>query len=739
MRLFIAEKPSVAKAIAGELGTTNRGDGFIQCGSDYVTWCFGHMLEQAEPDVYLPDDVPRNSSGRKIWRAADLPIIPTTWITEPKEDAKQQLEAIGRLIKTASLIVNAGDPDREGQLLVDAVLEHFNNTSPVKRFWVSAQDSVSVQRGLDALKDNESYKGWGEAAIGRGRADWLIGMNLSRAYTLRSQRGGGQVVLAIGRVQTPTLNLVVELDRQIEQFKAVDFFKIDASVKHANGAFIAEWNAGEDQEGLDPEGRLIDKKVADGLVQKITGKTGTISEHTDTPKKDQQPRAFSLSDMTLIASKKFGCSADEVLKVCQALYDQKLTSYPRTDCDYLPESQHADAPKVLAAIRQLNPDLVRLIDGADPAIKSKTWDDKKITAHHGIIPTMHVGDISGLTPNQRNIYNLIVRAYIAQFYPAHEYMHTKIVLDVADETFSVTGKVVTRAGWKEVMSNTAEDEDDNESEDAKGGGKQVLPAVKTGDAVACLSGVLKPTKTKPPERFTEGTLGKAMENIHKYVTDPAHKKILKDGDGIGTSATRASILTELKSKGFLVLKGKAIISTQLGRGLIDALPEVVKSPVLTALYERKLKQIEQNDGSLADFITAQEAFIREQVAKANDGSVSIAGARGPDCPKCKTGSLRRFPRTGKDGFFWSCTRYAEGCDASFDDKAGKPVPRVPVTISQIHKCKKCSKGLIRRLGSKKPGSTGKPFWTCSGYPECTQVYPDAKGVPNFIPQKQAAK
>lgn len=727
MRLFIAEKPSVAKAIAGELGTTTRGDGFIQCGDDFVTWCFGHMLEQADPDVYLPDDVPLNASGKKIWRAEDLPIIPETWFSEPKPDAKQQLAAIGQLIKKASLIVNAGDPDREGQLLVDAVLEHFNNSKPVKRFWVSAQDSVSVQRGLAALKDNETYKGWAEAALGRGRADWLIGMNLSRAYTLRAKRGGGQVVLSIGRVQTPTLALVVQRDRQIEAFKAIDFFNIQASFKHEKGSFAAEWIAKEDQAGLDPEGRLIDKKEADAITQAVSGKSGTIIEHSDTPKKDNHPRAFALSDITLVASKKFGYSADEVLKVCQALYEQKLTSYPRTDCDYLPESQHADAPQVLAAVKKVNPEWARIIDAADPSIKSKTWNDAKITAHHGIIPTMHVGDVSGLTPSQRNIYGLIVRAYLAQFFPLHEYMSTKIILDVAGETFGVSGKTVTRNGWKDVYGNLGEDEDEGEEKKAD----QVLPPVKQGDSVTCIEAILKPAKTKPPARFTEGTLGKAMENIHNYVTEAEHKKILKEGDGIGTSATRASIITELKNKKFLETDGKAIVSTQLGRGLIDALPEVVKSPVLTALYERMLKQIEQNNGSLDEFLAKQEAFIREQVAKANDGSVKIAGAGGLPCPKCKVGSLRRFPRKAGDGFFWSCSRYQEGCDASFDDKGGKPVARVPVTISQIHKCGACSRGLIRRMGTKKPGKSALPWWSCSGYPECKQSYPDLKGKPDF--------
>ena len=345
MRLFIAEKPSVAKAIAGELGATGKGDGFIECGTDKVTWCFGHMLEQADPDEYTPDDVPRGQSGKKVWRVDELPIIPESWILKPKDDAKKQLAVIGKLLKEAKEIVNAGDPDREGQLLVDEVLEHFRNSKPVRRFWVSAQDSVSVKRGLAALKENTTYAGWADAARGRQRADWLIGMNLSRAYTLRAQRGGSRALLTVGRVQTPTLALVVARDREIEAFKAVPYHTIRAVVQHAGGSFAAAWKAKEDQAGLDSEGRLVDTAVADALVAAVKGQPGTIAAYKQEAKKQNQPLAFALSDITALASAKFGYSAEDVLNTCQALYEtHKLTSYPRTDCAYLPESQHADAP-----------------------------------------------------------------------------------------------------------------------------------------------------------------------------------------------------------------------------------------------------------------------------------------------------------------------------------------------------------------------------------------------------------
>ena len=680
MRLFIAEKPSVAKAIAGELGVTGKGDGFIECGQDKITWCFGHMLEQAGPDEYTAEDVPCSpTTGKKLWRVEDLPIIPTTWIMRPRDDAKQQLAVIGKLLKTASEVVNAGDPDREGQLLVDEVLVHFNSSKPVRRFWVNAQDSVSVQRGLAALKDNTTYHGFGAAAQARGRADWLIGMNLSRAYTLRAQRGGSRVLLTVGRVQTPTLAIVVARDREIEAFKSIPFHTIQAQIQHANGSFVARWEAKEEQTGLDTEGRLVDTAVANALTEALTGKPGRITEYKQEAKRKAHPRAYSLSDITLVASNKFGYTAAEVLEICQSLYEHKLTSYPRTDCNFLPESQHADAPRVLAAVKHVNPGLAGLVDGTDAAIKSKTWDDSKITAHHGIIPTMHQGSAAGLSDKERSIYDLIVRAYLAQFYPVYEYMSTVVGVDVSGETFRASGQVVTRNGWRDVYTvDEADEGGDGGDKDASD--SQTLPPMKQSDDVACLKATRNDSKTKPPARFTEGTLQRAMENIHKFVTEAEHKKMLRDGDGIGTSATRASIISELKRREFLETKGKQIISTTLGRSLVDALPEVVKSPVLTALYERMLKGIEQGTSEQDAFIAKQEQFIRDQVTKANTGSVSIAG--------------------------------------------GKEAPKV----SELHKCVACGTGLSRRASTKKKGLF---WWGCSNYPTCNQTYPDLKGKPDY--------
>lgn len=681
MRLFIAEKPSVAKAIAAELGQTGKGRGYIECGSDIVTWFFGHMLEQADPDTYTAADAPRAENGKKIWRIEDLPIIPEEWQYNPRDDAQEQLDIVAKLYAKADQIVHAGDPDREGQLLVDQPVRLlFGNNKPVMRYWCSALDSVSVRRGLDSLKDNKAYAGFADAAEARGRADWLIGMNLSRAFTLRAIRGGSRALLTVGRVQTPTLNLVVMRDRLIEGFKAIPFHGIRAAFKHEGGQFLADWRPREDQEGLDEEGRLTNTAVADALVKSLSGQTGKITSYKQEPKTKAQPKSLSLTDVTVLASKHFGYSAATVLATCQSLYEtHKLTSYPRTDCAYLPESQFADAPAILEALKGVVPELESLIDGANPKIKSKTWNDAKITAHHGIIPTVQAGDASKLSSEERAIHNLIVRYYLAQFYPVHEYLNTAVELDVSGEQFFAHGNVVTKNGWKDAFGVDASNDSEEGEGDGEDAGSQSLPSMKTGDQTACLKAMRRDSKTKPPARFTEGSLTQAMENIHKYVDDKEHKKMLRDGDGIGTSATRASIIEELKRRNFLADKGKALVSTELGRSMIDALPEVVKSPVLTAMYERMLLAIEQGGGDMQAFMDKQETLIRDQVAKANQGAVKIAGAK--QAPK----------------------------------------------VSTIYKCSQCQKGLIRRDG-KKPNTH---FWACSGYPTCTASYPDFKGKPNL--------
>ena len=624
MKLYIAEKPSVARAIMAELGVREKKDGYVvtQTG-DLVSWCFGHLMEPAEPDAYLGDDVPVNKKGKKAWREEDLPVFPEKWLIEVKPDCKKQFRLLGKLLKQCDQVVGAGDPDREGQLLIDEVLEHYGNKKPVLRYWVSAQDSESVRKGLKNLQPNAKFRGMLLAAKGRQRADWLLGMNLTRAYTLASRRGGGDAVLSVGRVQTPTLNLVAQRDLAIRNFRPVPYFVITGKFgsKHEQ-TFSADFSPAEGQKGLDSEGRLVNPAVARELLARAQScKSAVVLSYEKTLRSSDQPRAMSLADMQQFASSKWGFSAAKTLEILQSLYEtHHLTSYPRTDCGYLPESQFAEAYKVMSALKALNPALSKLTDGADLRIRSKTWNDKKITAHHGLVPTTFHGDLSALTADELRVWETIARRYIAQFYPPCQSAAVSVELDVSGLLFKATGSTVIKPGFKAVLAGF----EDSGGDEKANSPSQKLPVLTQGAAISCRDFAARQEKTRAPAAYTEGTLIRAMENVHTVVEDPLYRKYLKDGDGIGTSATRAAIIDELKNRGFLEVSGKKLHATPNAFRLLAVLPDEVKSPVLTALFESRLKEVEQGKLSLEAFEKQQQEYVRREVERAAGLTVSIS-------------------------------------------------------------------------------------------------------------------
>lgn len=625
-RLFIAEKPSVGKAIAEALGKTKSDKGYCETKSgDVVTWCFGHLMELATPDVYLPDDVPTTKSGSKVWREQDLPIVPDRWKIQVKTDCKAQFNVIKKLAQKSNIttIVNCGDPDREGQLLVDEILSFIDNKKPVLRYWASAVDSASVKKALSLLESNEKFVGMRYAALGRSHADWLIGMNATRAFTLASRRSGNGSLLSVGRVQTPTLNLVATRDHEINNFKPQTYYVFKGNFKAANKTFTATLQYGDAQKGLDSEGRLVDLNAARLLQQKLSSvKKAKVIEFETKNKDKNAPLVYSLASIQAEANAKYGYSAEQILNICQALYEKyKLTTYPRSDCEYLPTVQHQDAAKVLRALYSFHTELKSTISKANPSLKSKVWNDSKITAHHGIIPTQQVGNLSELKDDERKVYMLIVKRYLSQFFPPAKLLATTIKMDVSGEVFACKGSVVVENGYLAVYGgedDTAEQDKDDEKEDS-----QSLPKLSAGEIVDVLQVSPVTAQTKPPASFTEGTLIKAMQNIYNFVPDGPFKKVLKDGDGIGTSATRASIIAELKKKGFLELKGKKIKATPVGIKLLSELPDLCKNPVLTAMFESQLKLVESGKITYKQFEEKQKAFTLQLVEKASKLTIEL--------------------------------------------------------------------------------------------------------------------
>ena len=686
MRLYIAEKPSMGRELANCLaGPVQRKDGYLVTKEGIVTWLFGHILRQAEPEEY--------DAKYKQWRTEDLPIVPEQWKLLVAKDCEKQFAVLKGLIAKADEIVHAGDPDREGQLLVDEVLDYLGNKKPVKRILLNALDEQSIKKANARLRENSEFYSLKQSALARARADWLIGMNLSRAYTLAARRAGhARIVLPIGRVKTPTLALVVRREREIENFKPVDYYVIKAEFLHGNGSFTAQWKPKEEQQGLDSEGRLLDRKIAEEKLEEFQEEPGdgVLASYQKARKKEPPPLPFSLSSLQVLAGKRFGYDPQLVLDTAQKLYEKKLTTYPRSDCEYLPENQFGDAGTILGNLSAVeDKELAQWAHGANGKLRSRAWNDKKISAHHAIIPTAVKAKLDALSMAERNLYHLIARGYLAQFYPMHIYDQTKIEIAYKDETFAASGRTEKELGWKAMYLSGKKKEEGKEDEEEEAS----LPQMKKGDSVRYEKGELLQRATKPPVRFTPATLLAGMKEIHKYVKNPESKKQLKDVYGIGTEATRATIIDDLIKRKFLVQQGKKkyLIPQPSAYLLVDALPDEMTYPDSTAIWEDRLHSMSEGEGSLEEFIERQVEFTRELCDKAFGARMEVQGEY--PCPRCGNGILVK--RHGRNGDFWGCSNYPR-CRMSCDDKAGSPdlsksVGRRPAMERQ-ERCRNASGG-----------------------------------------------
>lgn len=686
MTLLIAEKPSVGKDLATFLGIERRGKGFFSCKNDIIcTWCVGHILEQADPDVYNP--------RFKRWRSEDLPIIPEKWILEPIPRSREQLRIIENFLKNAENVINAGDPEREGQLIIDEVLDYLGYTGPAERLWISALDVRTIKKGFANLRDNNAFKNIKDAAICRSNADWLVGINVTRGLTLAAAQQN--TVLSAGRVQTPTLSLVVDRDREIEQFTKKPYWVLRATVNHANGEYLATWEPNELAPGLDPEGRLVNPKVAEQIALKVTGQDGVVTSKKDSLKVKKPPLPFLLSDLQKKAEDKFGYSPKQTLELGQGLYEKhKVLTYMRTECRYLPNEMFEDAPSVLKTLRDQN------IEGAheaDPTIQSPAWDTKKqgAEAHHGIIPTEVMP--RNLAPDELNIYLLVAKRFLKQFYPDYKYYSSSIIIDVKDELWKGNGIKVKEQGWMALNDQQTKE--------------KFLPQVKKGDPVSIEKVDKEQKSTKPPSRFTEGSLQVAMTEVHKYVEDPVIKARLKENSGIGTSATRTNIITELQNRNYLEKKGKTLISTPLGRELIAKIHPSLKSPGMTAIWEDALDRICEGELGREEFIAELTKRMSNMVkyALATRFSEEVTGK----IYRCLCGDrLSRLESKNKKGkYFWICNSGQDkGCPlrSDFNGAPGAAFMDRPETGPE---CPHCKKGYLIRYESNR--KMGNYFWACS--------------------------
>ena len=544
--LVIAEKPSLGRDIASALqGSQKKNDGYIEVGNDWiVSWVFGHIFKSYDPHQY--DKI------YEKWDMKTLPILVDDWKVYPDIKAKKQFDILKKLMSQVDVIVHAGDADREGQLIVDEILEYVHNKKPVKRLLLTAMDKKSIQKSLNSMEDNQKYYPLYQSGICRGYADWHMGMNATRAYSLNAQQNGYRGVLSIGRVQTPTINIVVERDNIIDNFVPHDYFLVHgffSENQNYQPIFKAQYiNPDNLTEGyLDEDGRLINKSWAEKIIVDIKNKDAKVISAEEKPGKQYAPLPFSLSKLQIYAGNKWGMGAKEVLDICQSLYEvHKIQSYPRTEIQYVPESYYDDAKTIISNISNASTELSNACKGVNYSIKSAAFNDKNVKEHFGLVPTIKQADLSLLNDKEKKIYLAVCERFIAQFYPPCEYLSTVIKIHCNGHDFKSTGKVITNLGWKGIFSSTSEDEDDDDE-------NQKLPKLVDGQDIYSKEGKILEKKTAPPPRFSEATLIEAMANVHLLVKDPVQKQKLKDKKGLGQAATRPQIIETLYKRNFFIM------------------------------------------------------------------------------------------------------------------------------------------------------------------------------------------
>jgi DNA topoisomerase-3 len=614
MKLYIAEKPSLGRAIAASLPKPHKkGDGYIEAANgDRVSWCIGHLLEQAEPDAY--------DAQYKKWSLQHLPIVPNAWKLKAKSQTRKQLSVLRALVKEADELVHAGDPDREGQLLVDEVIDFLGvsqrKKSNVKRCLINDLNPSAVTRALGQLRSNQEFIPLSVSALARSRADWLYGLNMTRAYTLKGQEAGYTGVLSVGRVQTPLLGLVVRRDLEIEAFVSRNFFEVEAKMLSPDQQpFSVKWQPSEACEPWqDEQGRVLHKPLADNVAARITEQMGEITSLIQKNKKQAPPLPYNLSSLQIDGAKAFGLIANQVLDFCQSLYEKhQLITYPRSDSRYLPAEHFAQAAGVIDSIEHNVDSLIEGCKSADVRLKSKAWNDAKVDAHHAIIPTLKKSSSSLLSKSELQIYTQISRQYLMQFHAAYEFSDTQLSVNIKGGIFTANAQTALNKGWKILIRTSKKSMQSNEHSDSQ---KQLPKALKKGDKVFCQQGLVISKNTQPPAPYNDATLLAAMTGISRHVKDQNIKKVLKETDGVGTEATRAGIIDLLFYRKFLQRTGKQITSTITGKSLIQSLPESASLPDMTAAWEAQLNAICQKESSYQQFMAPLQDNLHQLIHQA---------------------------------------------------------------------------------------------------------------------------
>ncbi|KAF1080024.1 MAG: DNA topoisomerase III [Candidatus Rifleibacterium amylolyticum] len=683
--LVFAEKPSVGKDIARILGAGRRGEGFLE-GQDYiVTWGFGHLVSLGHPEV-------QNPAWQK-WSLDTLPMLPQDWKLSVLPSSRQQYEIVAKLFNRDDVnqIINGADAGREGELIFRLVYQHSGCQKPIRRLWISSMTDEAIKQGFADLRPGEKYEPLAQAAVCRSRADWLVGMNFTRAYTKRMNS-----MFTLGRVQTPTLAMVVNRHLEIQNFVPKDYWEVNAVFSD----FSALWF---DPTADEYPSRIDQLEKARELSERLKGEQAVVHSVKKSKKKQAPPSLYDLTTLQREANSKYSMTAADTLAALQTLYEKrKVVTYPRTDSRYLSEDIFPTIEKRLASLPGQYDEYLGWLRKNRPTKDKRVFNDSKVSDHHAIIPTeKKVADTAGWPAEERNIYDLVVRRFLAAFYPDHEYLSTTVVMRSGKDNFKASGRVVTEEGWRalypkrqqaaekaaEKTAEKAADKDgDTGSEDDEN--EQSLPDLKKGDTRKIEDSVLLTRKTRPPAAYTEATLLQAMETAGKLVDSEELRDAMKDS-GLGTPATRAEIIEKLIRVEYMLREKKKLVPTPKGIKLVEVAAAEIKSPEMTGSWEKRLSDMAKGKDDPDAFIGDISAFVSTivgQIKSARNLSTYSSPERGQgsdsrrqkpvrpvearqvsatpavqrktygDCPACGKGQIIE----GSRGY--GCNRFKEGCN-----------------------------------------------------------------------------
>jgi len=632
MIVCVAEKPSVGAYIANVLGAKQRHDGYFEGNGYQVTWTFGHLCALLDPQEY--------SEQWKAWSLSSLPMIPPRFSIKVSGDAgvHKQFNIIKELINQADEVINCGDAGQEGELIQRWVYQQAGCKCPVKRLWVNSLTEEAIRDGFQKLKDQSEYQHLYEAGMMRAIGDWLLGMNATRAYTIRYARGTGKdrQVLSVGRVQTPTLALVVKRQAEIENFVPRTYWELKTNYRDT--LFNAQIPVEEGEYAITSE------EQGQALVDSIKDLPLTITSVEKKKGTEYAPKLYDLTSLQVDCNKKYSFSAEQTLQLIQSLYEKRLTTYPRVDTTYLSDDIYPKVPGTLAGIKDFYPQVAPLLGTKLPKSK-KVFDNKKVTDHHAIIPTGQRPD--AMTADEKKVYDLVALHFIAVFYPDCEVSNTTVLAKAGEIDFKVTGREVLKPGWRVVFDDKDEgmkDEGVKEEEESS----KSLPTFVKGES-GSHEPLLKEKTTTPPKYYTEATLLRAMETAGKTVENDELREAMKE-NGIGRPSTRAAIIEKLYQRKYIVKQGKSLRATETGINLIHLIiSPLLKSAELTGLWEKKLREIEAGQYTAQDFLAELKEMTTGVVRDVKSNKAGML------CPVCRQGLIIRGNTR------YGCSRWREGC------------------------------------------------------------------------------